>query len=192
MTEADGARRRARFFARRPNTAAGVAALEGLQSLSEAVHEADVLALQTLGLRSTDAMALQHVVNADGDGRTVNATQLAGLLRLTTAGITKLVDRLVRDGRAERRRNPVDRRGVVIAPTESARDDLARAYGHIHGPVVDVIDGLTETEAEAVRRFAQRLAASLRQGSAAAEPSSALDTGPTRLHDAGEADPLAV
>ncbi|WP_144711803.1 hypothetical protein [Curtobacterium pusillum] len=81
---------------------------------------------------------------------------------------------------------------MVIAPTEAARDDLARAYGHINGPVIDVTDGLTETEAEAVGRFAQRLAASLRQGTAAAEPASALDTGPTRVHDAGEADPLAV
>lgn len=126
------------------------------------MHEADELALQRLRLRSTEALALQQLVNADSELRTVNPTQLAGMLRLTTAGITKLVDRLVGAGRAERRPNPIDRRGVVIVPTDTARADLAQAYGHIHGPVIDVIDALTDDEAAAVERFAQRLSAALR------------------------------
>lgn len=152
------------LFARRPRTPAGASALEGLQALSDSVHEADDAALQLLQLRSTDALAMQQLVQADADGRLLNPTQLSGLLRLTTAGVTKLVDRLVRSGRAERRPNPDDRRGVVVVPTDAARRDLAAAYGHIQAPVIDAIDGLTDDEAAVVGRFATRLAEALRAG----------------------------
>jgi DNA-binding MarR family transcriptional regulator len=174
----DGPERGPGLFPERPRTAAGARALAGLQALSDSVHESDEVALQALGMRSIEALALQQLVQADGEGRRLNPTQLSGLLRLTTAGVTKLVDRLVRAGRAERRRNPEDRRGIVVVPTESARSDLARAYGHVHGPVIRVIDDLTDDEATAVGRFADRLAAALRDerpvgGDTAAAPSSA-------------------
>jgi DNA-binding MarR family transcriptional regulator len=83
-------------------------------------------------------------------------------LRLSTAGITKLIDRLVRDGRAERQPNPKDRRGIIIATTGAAEDELARAYGHIHAPLLAAINALSAEEAVAVQRFASRLAEALR------------------------------
>lgn len=162
MSQAEQRPRGGHVFVRHPRTVAGVGALEGLQSLSDSVHESDELALQTLQLRSTEALALQYLVQAAAAGRALNPTQLSGLLRLTTAGVTKLVDRLVRAGRAERAPNPDDRRGIVVLPTDAARQDLTAAYGHIQSPVIDVIDGLSDEEAEVVGRFATRLAAALR------------------------------
>lgn len=162
MAGAENRSRGARLFPRRPRTAAGVSALEGLQALSDSVHESDELALQSLQLRSIDALALQQLVQAGAEGRSLNPTQLSGLLRLTTAGVTKLVDRLVRAGRAERRPNPDDRRGIVVIATDSAQADLAQAYGHIHSPVMDAIDDLSDEDAAVVGRFAARLAQALR------------------------------
>lgn len=159
----EGTGRRARLFTASPRTEAGAGALHWLQTLSDAVHEADDRALQVLQLRSVDALALQHIVGASKGGQTLNPTQLAERLRLTTAGITKLVDRLVRAGRAERRPNPADRRGIVVVPTDAAVGDLSKAYGHVQGPVLEVLDGLTEQEVTAVGRFAQRLADALRR-----------------------------
>jgi DNA-binding MarR family transcriptional regulator len=146
-----------------PRTAAGVAALASLQALSDSVHDADEQALRTLGMLPVDALALRHLVLAHHEGRIVIPTQLARVLRLSTAGITKLIDRLVRDGRAERHPNPQDRRSIVVTATERAEQDLASAYGHIHAPVIATINALSNDEATAVERFAARLADALQR-----------------------------
>ncbi|WP_058725174.1 MarR family winged helix-turn-helix transcriptional regulator [Curtobacterium luteum] len=159
----DGERRgREQQVTTRPSTTAGAEALDGLQALSDSAHESDELALQTLQLRSTEALALQHVVRADVEGRSLSPTMLSGALRLTTAGVTKLVDRLARAGLVERVPNPTDRRALAVVPTDTARAELARAYRHVQDPVIAVIDELTDAEAEVVGRFANRLAAALR------------------------------
>jgi DNA-binding MarR family transcriptional regulator len=151
------------LFAGHPRTAQGAAAIASLQALSDSVRDADVQALRALKLLPIDALALRYLVVARRDGRTVNPTQLARALRLSTAGITKLIDRLVRDGRAERDPNPKDRRGIIITAAGTAEQDLARAYGHIHAPLIASIDALSGEEVTAVQRFASRLADAIRQ-----------------------------
>ncbi|MFC7431590.1 MULTISPECIES: MarR family winged helix-turn-helix transcriptional regulator [unclassified Agrococcus] len=114
-------------------------------------------------MRSLDALALSHLVEAEQAGQRLSPSQLSRLLKVSTAAITKLVDRLVAAGRVERRPNPRDRRGVVLAPVGSAIEDVATAYGHVHTPVVDAIDELTDEEAAVVGRFAARLAEALQR-----------------------------
>lgn len=150
------------FFPEPPRTTEGAAAIASLQALRDSVHDADGEALRELGMLPIDALALRHLIVERREGRLVNATQLARALRLSTAGITKLIDRLVRDGRAERQPNPKDRRGIIIATTGAAEDELARAYGHIHAPLLAAINALSAEEAVAVQRFASRLAETLR------------------------------
>ncbi|WP_420367016.1 MarR family winged helix-turn-helix transcriptional regulator [Curtobacterium sp. L1-20] len=146
-----------------PRTPEGAAAIASLQVLSDTVHDADEGALRALGMLPVDALALRHLVLARQEGQTVNATQLARTLRLSTAGVTKLIDRLVRDGRAEREPNPKDRRGIIITAVPSAERDLAHAYGHIHAPLIATIDALSDEELASVQRFATRLADAIRQ-----------------------------
>jgi len=148
----------------RPRSAAGAAAIAGLEALGESVHEADDAALRKLDLRSTDALALLHVVQAAAADRPLSPTALASRLGITTAAVTKLVDRLSRAGRAERRPNPRDRRGLVVVPSADASADLEQAYGHITSPLVQVVDELTDAEAEVIARFATRLGQAIRLG----------------------------
>jgi DNA-binding MarR family transcriptional regulator len=150
------------LFAPQPRTAAGAAAIESLQALRASVHDADEQALRALGMLPIDALAVRHLVLARRDGRTVSPTRLARAMRLSTAGITKLLDRLVRDGRAERQPNPKDRRSLIIVPVGTAEDDLARAHEHIHAPVVAAIDALSDADIAAVHRFAAHLADAIR------------------------------
>lgn len=148
----------------RPRTAAGADAIAGLEALGESVHEADDAALRKLDLRSTDALALLHVVQAAAADRPLSPTALASRLGITTAAVTKLVDRLGRAGRAERRPNPRDRRGIVVVPSAGAAADLEQAYGHITAPLVQVVDELSDAEAEVIARFANRLGSAIRLG----------------------------
>ncbi|MBF4615431.1 MarR family winged helix-turn-helix transcriptional regulator [Curtobacterium sp. VKM Ac-1376] len=158
------------LFAQQPRTAEGAAAIASLQALSDSIHDADEQALRAMGMLPIDALALRHLVLAHRDGRAMHPTQLARALRLSTAGATKLIDRLVRDGRAERRPNPTDRRGIIVTATAGAEQDLVRAYGHIRAPLIETIDALSDDEATAVQRFASRLAEALRQEFPAPEP----------------------
>ncbi|PZF54082.1 hypothetical protein DEJ23_13725 [Curtobacterium sp. MCSS17_008] len=163
MEEHEGRPTRPRLRVR-ARTAAGAAAIAGLEALGESVHEADDAALRKLDLRSTDALALLHLVQAAAADRPLSPTALASRLGITTAAVTKLVDRLSRAGRAERRPNPRDRRGIVVVPAASAPADLEQAYGHITSPLVQVVDELTDAEAEVIARFATRLGVAIRLG----------------------------
>jgi DNA-binding MarR family transcriptional regulator len=149
----------------RARSEAGAAAIAGLQSLSDAVHDADEQALRKLRMRSTDALALMHLVQAAQREDFLTPTRLARLLKVSSAAITKLIDRLVSAGQVERRPNPGDRRGTVLVPVGSAVEDVAQAYGHVYGPVVEVMDELTDDEAAVVGRFAADLANALRHAS---------------------------
>jgi len=59
-------------------------------------------------------------------------TDLAAQTQLTTSGITRVVDRLERDGMVDRRACPTDRRGLLATVTKTGRDRLdAVLPGHL-------------------------------------------------------------
>jgi DNA-binding MarR family transcriptional regulator len=165
MSNEDHTHNAHRSGAEEPRSAAGAAAIEALQALSDSVHDADERALRALQMRPVDAVALLHLVEAGRTERFMSPTELAAKLRLTTAGITKLVDRLSDAERVERRPNPRDRRSIVLVPTPSATADLTRAYGHMHTPLITVVDELSDDDAAVVTRFASRFADAIRRAS---------------------------
>jgi DNA-binding MarR family transcriptional regulator len=145
-----------------PRSQVGVAAIAALHSLSRNSQEADELALRRLGVGPLDARALLYLVQRDRDGAEVRPRDLISALRVTSAAITKLVDRLVAAGRVERRPDPRDRRAVVLTASESTRAEIAEVYGHIHVPLVTVLDEFTDEELRVLTRFSTRLATALR------------------------------
>jgi DNA-binding MarR family transcriptional regulator len=65
-------------------------------------------------------------------GQALRMTDLAAQTLLTTSGITRVVDRLEREGLVERRPCPTDRRGSLAAITDAGRDRLdAVLPGHL-------------------------------------------------------------
>lgn len=64
----------------------------------------------------------------------VTMSQLAGAVALTTGGVTRLADRLERDGLVRRGACPTDRRVVHLELTENGREVLDRAFvRHVEG-----------------------------------------------------------
>jgi DNA-binding MarR family transcriptional regulator len=145
-----------------PRSPSGDAAIAALQSLSRNAQEAEELALRRLGVGPLDARALLYLAQREREGAEVRPRDLISSLRVTSAAITKLVDRLVAAGRVERRPDPTDRRAVVLAVSASTRSQLAEVYGHIHGPLIAVLDEFTDVELGVLVRFASRLADTLR------------------------------
>jgi DNA-binding MarR family transcriptional regulator len=152
---------REHLYSKKPRTQAGSEAVAALQELSWTAHAAQDLVLSSLGMGMLDARALLHLVQEVRHGFVVRPTDLMVVLNVSSAAITKLVDRLVQSGHIERQPNPSDRRGVVLVPTQGTTEQLAEVYGRIHMPLVAVIDELSDAELDTVARFSKNLAVAL-------------------------------
>ncbi len=82
---------------------------------------------------------------------------LAGFMNVTTAAITGIVDRLVRDKCVMRVYDQNDRRIIRVKLTEKGRDLLNKANEHKHNAVVNIFGKLSDTEREQYLRILMRV-----------------------------------
>jgi DNA-binding MarR family transcriptional regulator len=106
-----------------------------------------------MGMNATDMSAIGALVQNGPMG----ATRLADHLSIRSASATLMIDRLERSGHVERRRDPDDRRRVVVAETPAARAASLQAWA----PLVLAIDAhaasLPPSEREVVVEFLTRV-----------------------------------
>lgn len=125
------------------------------------VHAALVQALDA-ELEAAHGLSLQEyevlltVDNAD-DGR-LRMTELAAGVLLSQSGLTRLVDRLARDGLVERKRCAADRRGFYVCLTGAGEELLERARAtHLAGVRASFLSRFAESELAELARFWERL-----------------------------------
>jgi len=116
--------------------------------------EHELLAEQELPLASYDVL-LQL---AETPGGHLRMTDLADRVLLSRSGLTRLVDRLEREGLVARASCPGDARGTNAVLTEAGRDRL-RAAGptHLRGIAEHVTDRLDADEVEELKRIMLKL-----------------------------------
>jgi DNA-binding MarR family transcriptional regulator len=106
------------------------------------VLEADLL--DSDGLNLADYSVLMNL--SEVPDRTLRMNELANMVALTVSGLTRVVDRLAREGLVERVRAEEDRRGQLAILTDAGFDRLAKAYPHhlesVRRRVVDHLAGL--------------------------------------------------
>lgn len=73
------------------------------------------------GMYRTDLRALTLLMQRQAEGLQTTPKDLGQLLNLTSASTTALVDRLVANGHADRRRSTTDRRSVIVQHTPTAQ-----------------------------------------------------------------------
>lgn len=110
------------------------------------------------GLGGVDLTALRYLVQAYRDGRDISPKSLLAMLRTSSATITNVVDRLVARGLVQRVQHPRDRRAHYLVPTDEAVRLVDAAYAAHHTAVVEVIDSLTDEQAEIAALVIGRLA----------------------------------
>jgi DNA-binding MarR family transcriptional regulator len=101
------------------------------------------------GINATDLQCL-NVLELQGSA---TPTELAGWSRLTTGGITVVLDRLEKAGYIQREPNPKDRRSTIIRPVMPA---LAKLYVHYRPHVqalTTVLSSYTESELQLILDF---------------------------------------
>jgi DNA-binding MarR family transcriptional regulator len=98
------------------------------------------------------------LVLADADGERMRMCDLASSILLSRSGLTRLVDRLERDGLLERQSCPSDARGAFarLTPAGRARFDEARRT-HLAGVRTLFLDRLEPEEQELLGRMWSRL-----------------------------------
>ena len=99
------------------------------------------------GLSATDVRALICLLDRERDGVPASPTWLAGQLRVTTASVTALLDRLERAGHVRRTPRSDDRRRVDVLVQDSAKE-LGWAF---FGPLIDATAAVLDRRSAAER-----------------------------------------
>jgi len=112
---------------------------------------------RTMQLGPTDMRAMRYLAVMKGRGELATPGGLATHLGISTASVTKLLDRLEAAGHIERQRHPTDRRGVVIVLSPDSHHRVREVIGRRHGRRFDLARELRPDERETVIRFLNAL-----------------------------------
>jgi len=95
---------------------------------------------------------------AEAPGYRLRMSELAEAVLLSRSGLTRLVDRLQRDGLVQREPDPDDARGMYTVLTAKGRDILRDAsHVHLAGVSALVLDQLSDAELHQLRTLMLRL-----------------------------------
>lgn len=127
-------------------------------AFSSAIQEVRNRLGQQIGLSGTQYTLLISIARLSESNGELGVNQLADHLHLSGAFVTIEVNKLVAAGLVTKTVNPDDRRRVVLAITEEARQRL-RDLSHIQCPANDALfEPLEEKDFRALRDVMRRLA----------------------------------
>lgn len=116
--------------------------------------EHDLVAEHDLPLASYDVL----VQLSEAPMRALRMTELADRVLLSRSGLTRLVDRLEREGLVERRACPSDARGTLAVLTDAGAERLRAAWPtHLAGVVDRFVGRFTDDELAVLGRLLTRL-----------------------------------
>jgi DNA-binding MarR family transcriptional regulator len=105
--------------------------------------EQDLASQQKIPLGSYDVL----VQLAEAPGHRLRMSELAEAVLLSRSGLSRLVDRLQKDGLVQREPDPYDARGLFTVLTDKGRDTLRdAAQVHLAGIARLVVDRLSDPE----------------------------------------------
>ena len=124
------------------------ATVHRLRALTLLLDEAGAEFAARYRLTATDVRALVCLLDRERAGVPASPTWLAGQLRLTTASVTALLDRLERAGHVRRVARTDDRRRVDVTVEDSA-EEIGWSF---FGPLIEATENVLERRTEAERR----------------------------------------
>lgn len=106
------------------------------------------------GLNATDMECLRLLFQKG----VASPSELARHTGLTSGATTAMLDRLERAGLIERRPNPNDRRGTLIAPEKSSGEKMASWFESARRAQDELISSYSESELEIIADVFERFA----------------------------------
>lgn len=132
-----------------------MAALGALREAEDRLSEAS---LKYMKLGVTDMRALHYLIVMSNSGQLVTPGALSAHLRVSTASITKMLDRLERGGHVTREIHPQDRRAFAIHITAETREAAIQTVGKQQAKRFHAAARLNREEREIVTRFLRDMA----------------------------------
>ncbi|MFB3977927.1 MarR family winged helix-turn-helix transcriptional regulator [Microbacterium proteolyticum] len=111
----------------------------------------------TMAMSENELVVLRFLTRASSAGADVTPADLARHLGVSTASITALLDRLERSDHVRRERHPTDRRKVLVRRTAQTEDEMRDTLGTLHARMMAATRGMSETDADAVTAFLNRM-----------------------------------
>lgn len=123
--------------------------LAALRAIDGDIERVEELAASRLGINLTDFRCLDVLSR----GQPMTAGQLADEAGLTTGAATALIDRLEHSGYVERRRDPTDRRRVLVAPTRRSMEKVWPFFEGIVASSTAILNRFSLAELRIIVRF---------------------------------------
>ncbi|QZQ53640.1 MULTISPECIES: MarR family transcriptional regulator [unclassified Curtobacterium] len=105
--------------------------------------------------------AIRYLVQAERDGRQISPKDLAVMLNVSNASVTKIVDNLVRKGELRREPHPTDRRAMLLHPIDGSAAKIDQAYTRFHQVLVEALDQLPPADNALLARHLNTIATTL-------------------------------
>lgn len=93
-----------------------------------------------------------------GDAGTMMPSEMARAVSLSQATVTGILDRLSQRKLITRRRNPRDKRRVIVRLTDSGRDLLDSAPSPLHGGLAEALRAMSDVERLTIHDVLERVA----------------------------------
>ena len=138
-------------------SASGVDVLNLLRQYRDAETTMRTSVRADMHMGEKDLLALRHLIFAEGRGSVMRQKDIASMLSVTNASTSILVDRLVRDGYAERVPHPEDRRSVAVVPSEHGKHEVRATLRDMHRRMMAVVNEMSATERDVVATFLRRM-----------------------------------
>lgn len=139
----------------------GLEMVHRLRALTVELDLAGAAFAQQHGFHPTDLRALICLLDAERSGDVATPGWLGRHLRLNSASVTALTDRLERAGHVRREQDPGDRRRVILSVTPAAVELGWAFFGPLIGQFVAVIDNFDDAELATIGRFLDELQAAV-------------------------------
>lgn len=136
-----------------------IGVLDAVRHWRESEQRLNLESRTALQLNETDMKALRYIIASMNANVAVTAGALSEHLHISTASVTKLLDRLERAGHIVRRPHPTDRRAVTVEITPETHRQVRRTMGLQHARRFEVARALSPEEREIVTRFLDDLSA---------------------------------
>lgn len=138
-----------------------LAALEAVQVLDDALDRTHHRLKSAVEMNASDVSTLRMLVIRERQGTRTTPQDIAAHLRLSTATVTTLLDRLAAAGHVRRTPHPADRRSRIVELTDRARSTFRRHFGGELQAMREVIEARDDADLEVVTAFLADLAAAL-------------------------------
>lgn len=154
----------------------GVDLLNLMRRYREAERTMRAQTRSSMGMNETDMSALRFLLGEHRKGVIPRQRDFAEELGISNASVSVLIDRLCRDGYAERIVHPADRRSAGIVPTEYSENEVRGTLHKMHERMMDAVGTLSESERVATAKFLKAMIRSVEIDEHRTETSVRTDT----------------